>query len=327
MCLSRLFRCTMQKKTLNALLIGINYKNTRLELQNCIYDALDMKEMLESLFTLDKCVVLTDETDIKPNKENIIQEFKHLAENAKENDNFWIHYSGHGVQQKNHSGDVELDNKDEAIVPLDYKGDPKDLILDDELNQLCSLFKENNNVLMTFDCCHSGTMMDLPYKYTKDRRNRYRSMNNQTRFYSYFPFFYNFYSPYLFGNSMYTTGYNESMLNYTTTESKKPTSKLTNSFIQEKLDHIQSKIKCRLICFSGGLDSQTVSDGMALKNGLFTSSLLSMTKRGLIDDLRVHDMLKMSIEYVDENGTHEQFTQCHSSFEHPINIKLYELFH
>lgn len=350
----------MEKKNLHLLSIGINYKNTNMELQNCIYDALDMEKQLSNLFNVKKNVLLTDDTEIKPTKENILQSIQELAENANANENYWIHYSGHGVQQRNQANDdQEKDGKDEAIVPLDYDGERSKLILDDELNEVCQLFPENTNVFMTFDCCHSGTMMDLPFKYRKQMDNRNHHLNrsitqpvHQERFW-----FLNVSQNWLFQPSLYNT---YPFWNYqgwhkfyqpshstpqpqlqpqpkpeqptqeqenTNQEKPKEQKKNTNSFVQEKLNHIRPKVKCRLICFSGGLDSQTVSDGMHLKNGLFTESFLKQLEKHTLQDLRVHDLLKESIEFVEGNSHHEQFTQVHSSFEHPINMKLTEFFH
>ncbi len=68
-----------------------------------------------------------------------------------------VHYSGHGSQMLDKSGD-EADGKDETIVPHDSRqGDVFD-INDDEINGLMKEISERtSNVVFILDSCHSGT--------------------------------------------------------------------------------------------------------------------------------------------------------------------------
>ena len=72
----------------------------------------------------------------------------------------------HGVSVPDKNGD-EADGFDEALVPVDYK--KAGVILDDTLLEklVCPLPK---GAIMTcfIDCCHSGTMLDLPYLFLAD---------------------------------------------------------------------------------------------------------------------------------------------------------------
>jgi hypothetical protein len=140
-----------------ALLIGINYLGTSSALNGCINDVLDMKEFLTSRGYSD-ITLMTDETDIKPTKINIISAItKLLLSNAER---LFIHYSGHGSWQRDMNGD-ESDHRDEAIVPLDC--DTAGLIVDDHLRGLLSLMSAKSKLTIVLDSCHSGTGFDLGY--------------------------------------------------------------------------------------------------------------------------------------------------------------------
>lgn len=75
-----------------------------------------------------------------------------------------LHYSGHGTQKRAPSGDAsENDGKNEAIVPWDFQNNG--VILDDKINEMLQDANPSTNIVWIFDCCHSGTMCDLPYRY------------------------------------------------------------------------------------------------------------------------------------------------------------------
>lgn len=148
-------------KTLNtikkALLIGINYENTYSQLNGCINDVSMMETYLKSKGFSD-ITLLTDNTEIKPTKANILSSINNFFSSSKENDFLYFHYSGHGSYINDKDGD-EDDGLDESIVSKDMI-----LITDDEL---ISLIKQKMNKKSTlfavFDSCHSGTMLDLKY--------------------------------------------------------------------------------------------------------------------------------------------------------------------
>jgi hypothetical protein len=75
----------------------------------------------------------------------------------------FLYYSGHGSQLSDTSRD-ERDGLDECIVPADcYESG---VITDDELtNVLLTKLPSDAMVVMVSDSCHSGTILDLPYKY------------------------------------------------------------------------------------------------------------------------------------------------------------------
>jgi len=149
---------SVQYSNKKALIIGINYNETSLQLNGCINDAKLMERFLKNRnFTEIK--LLTDETEIKPTKDNILKEIKNILENSNKNDLIFIFYSGHGSYTIDRNND-ELDGYDELLVPLDF-----DYIKDDELKQLINTYgKQDTNIIALFDCCNSGTSFDLRYQ-------------------------------------------------------------------------------------------------------------------------------------------------------------------
>ncbi|KAF0694842.1 Aste57867_14306 [Aphanomyces stellatus] len=153
-----------------ALFIGINYFGTNAELRGCIKDVENL-----SRFVTERCGFpeanlrrLTDDRQgkDKPTRANILAGMRWLVENARPGDSLFLHYSGHGSQQKDEDGD-EADGMDETICPVDY--DTAGMITDDEMHAiLCAPLPAGVKLTAIFDCCHSGSALDLPFMYTID---------------------------------------------------------------------------------------------------------------------------------------------------------------
>jgi hypothetical protein len=165
-----------------ALLIGINYTGTKSQLSGCINDITNTKDILKNVYKYEEknIIVLTDDTLIKPTANNIIMQLYNLAfrtkkENIKE---IWISYSGHGSYIKDTNRD-EGDSKDECLVPLDYE--KNGLIADDMLNHILSFINPKTSVIFVADACHSGTMLDLPYRYISGNKNVIENKSNKIK--------------------------------------------------------------------------------------------------------------------------------------------------
>ncbi|KAG7442552.1 uncharacterized protein BT62DRAFT_374925 [Guyanagaster necrorhizus] len=163
----RYSKCTGRKK---ALCIGINYRGQKDELRGCINDAKHIRDFLIRYWGYkgEDIVMLTDDsTDPRrrPTRKNMIDAMYWLVKNAQPHDSLFFHYSGHGGQTRDKDGD-EVDGYDEVIFPIDFK--QYGHIVDDEMHAImvkplptgCRL-----TVCALFDCCHSGTALDLPYVY------------------------------------------------------------------------------------------------------------------------------------------------------------------
>jgi metacaspase-1 len=172
-----------------AILIGINYTGTNSELRGCVNDTKNVFMWLvqECGYKPENIRTYTDEEHVpenrKPYRKNIEDGIKWLHESAISSTSpveLFMHYSGHGSWTYDKNGD-EGDGKDESICPLDYN--TAGCILDDQLKVLVvDPISRNPNVSLTclFDCCHSGTALDLRYDFDV----RIDSKNPDTRSFS-----------------------------------------------------------------------------------------------------------------------------------------------
>ena len=144
-----------------ALLIGINYINTNYKLNGCINDMNNLKKMLlNKKYSNQNIKLLSDITETKATKNNILKQLKVMLSQAKKGDECFFSFSGHGIQIKDSSND-ELDGKDECLVASDFKN-----IVDDELKIIIkNNLKKGVKLFCLIDCCHSGTILDLKYNY------------------------------------------------------------------------------------------------------------------------------------------------------------------
>ena len=145
-----------------ALLVGIDYKGTEYELNGCINDVKNISQfLLGKNISADKMCILTDDTDIKPTKINIINYFTKMLSDAKSGDQLVFFYSGHGSTIVNTSLNKDTEPLDDVLVTID-----SNYIIDDDLNEIIQKnLKPNVKLFVLFDCCHSGTMLDLKYNY------------------------------------------------------------------------------------------------------------------------------------------------------------------
>jgi len=150
--------------TKRAVLIGINYVGQEGALSGCHNDVLNMKEYIINVhgFKEENIEVLMDDgAHTDPTKDNIMAAYDKIAKDSKSGDVVFCHFSGHGGKVKDDNGD-EDDGYDETLIPIDYKsaGQIKD---DDILKRLVIPMAEGVFATCVMDCCHSGTVMDLPY--------------------------------------------------------------------------------------------------------------------------------------------------------------------
>lgn len=149
-----------------ALLIGINYVGQSGELSGCHNDVLNMVEYLKDVHGFEDesiTLLMDDGENTAPTKKNIANAYRKLTRDAEAGDCVYLHYSGHGVRVTDRDGDEE-DGKDECLVPVDFQ--TKGIISDDALVKiLVKPLKAGVFVTSLMDCCHSGTILDLPYSF------------------------------------------------------------------------------------------------------------------------------------------------------------------
>ena len=154
-----------------ALFIGINYVGQQGELRGCHNDVIAMQTMVSkwgySVQDTEKCMTLMDDGQHRsPTHANIVEGFQWLVTGAKSGDSLFMHYSGHGGYVRDDSGD-EDDRRDETIIPVDYGSMGQ--IKDDEIfATLVAPLPSGVTFTVVMDCCHSGTVFDLPYMIKAD---------------------------------------------------------------------------------------------------------------------------------------------------------------
>lgn len=164
-----------------ALLIGINYVGTASALRGCINDVRNVKAALINSygFLENDILVLTDDQggDKRPTAANIVKAINWLVSKNREGyDSLWFHYSGHGTYTRDRNRD-ERDWRDECIVPVDFR-----LITDDALlKNLVSPLKAGTQFVCFMDCCHSGTQLDLRWRYVSGNRNILENRRSNVR--------------------------------------------------------------------------------------------------------------------------------------------------
>ncbi len=189
----------MSTKRKLALIIGCsyNFSNPPItpKLKGTCNDARHMVSFLkqhcgykdENIVLMVDDTITAKNTDRYPTRNNIFNQMRAILNNAQSIDEVTIFYAGHGTQQVVSSSNTEeSDRLNEVIVPVDYNiRTGANAITDDTVNSLLREFgKSQTQILLIFDCCHSGTMCDLNYTYYYDRKtNIYtKSLSPNPRF-------------------------------------------------------------------------------------------------------------------------------------------------
>ena len=162
-----------------ALVMGLEYTDTRNYLPGCINDATAIKKLLLMNGYDDKNIVMMTDRSKNgryPTSKNILRQLRMLVNRANKDgaSRVWISYSGHGGSTRDRGTD-ESDGKDETIFALDEKD-----VLDDLLHRILRRMNKKTEVFGLFDSCHSGTVCDLShsYKYSNNLTLKYSRDNN-----------------------------------------------------------------------------------------------------------------------------------------------------
>ena len=188
-----------------AILIGINYTGQKGALSGCHGDVFNMYNYIQDYHGFqdeDITVLIDDEDHARPTKAAMLHAYRDIVQKSQPGDAIFLQFSGHGTKVKDLNGD-EDDGFDEALLPVDFR--TAGLIIDDELHEIIvkglppgvhvvalvsSLFVRSyassveyfplTLVRTQFDCCHSGTVLDLPYVFKAD--GSFRRMEIEDRF-------------------------------------------------------------------------------------------------------------------------------------------------
>jgi hypothetical protein len=94
-------------------------------------------------------------TDARATTKAILDGLAWLTAGASPGDSLVFHYSGHGSQVPDTSGDEATDRLDEILCPYDL--DWKHPLTDDDLAAACAGVPRGALLTVILDCCHSGT--------------------------------------------------------------------------------------------------------------------------------------------------------------------------
>jgi len=164
--------------TKRAVMIGINYVGDNPgELSGCHNDVGNMKDYIKNVHGFEDSnitLLMDDGQNTSPTRANILAAYKKLVAESVAGDAVFCHYSGHGGKLRDDNGD-EADGFDETLVPLDYQQSGQ--IRDDDLYKiLVGSFRVGVTVTFVMDCCHSGSVLDLPYQFAADGQSDAMSM-------------------------------------------------------------------------------------------------------------------------------------------------------
>lgn len=146
--------------TASAICIGINYTGKSYALNGCINDCDFIVKLLKENYGYTNIRKMTDSSIGKdrPNRANIIKAIFECK-----TDVLFISYSGHGVLSKDPSGQDKT-----GMCQNLYDIDGQNLSDVDLLR--CIRDCGAKRVHTIFDCCHSGSMLNLKYRYNFNGR-------------------------------------------------------------------------------------------------------------------------------------------------------------
>ena len=138
-----------------ALLVGINaYQSPINPLRGCINDVQQVKDVLQQYYGFEEGDVklLLDED---ATRDGILAGLDWLVDGTQPGDVLVFHFSGHGSQVDDDSGD-EWECRDEILVPYDHDWDNP--LRDDDLKERFDQVHLDAALTFIGDSCHSGTV-------------------------------------------------------------------------------------------------------------------------------------------------------------------------
>jgi hypothetical protein len=121
-----------------------------------------MQKELQAFFpTCKEYRLITDDTPMKPTKQNIMDSIAWLVKDLKPGQNVHFHYSGHGGRIRDRNGD-EVSGYDSCLYPV--RNGSRETISDDELRAALAMkIPAGCKCFVVIDACYSGSAVDLRY--------------------------------------------------------------------------------------------------------------------------------------------------------------------
>ncbi len=147
-----------------ALLFAVDkYRNPVPALNGCVRDSKDVEDYLRASVPTDKLHLMTLR-DEEATKANVIDAFLTHLTQAEKGDYVFVHYAGHGSQEKSPQAFwyMEPDRMNETLVCYDSRqtigGVYHRDLADKELSSLVyQVSKKGPEIVLMMDCCHSGS--------------------------------------------------------------------------------------------------------------------------------------------------------------------------
>jgi hypothetical protein len=132
-------------------------------------------------FEEENMIILMDDGEhTEPTAANIQAAYRQIVADAQPGDAVFCHYSGHGCSIRDDERE-EDDGMDEALCPVDYQ--ESGVLRDDDVFEMLVAPMPKDVVLTcVMDCCHSGTILDLPYGFLVDGQQEEMQMNEEYDF-------------------------------------------------------------------------------------------------------------------------------------------------
>lgn len=145
-----------------ALLAGVNDYKEIGDLNGCVNDTTNMRNLLRNYFGFTNADIRVL-VDNRATKNNILERLEWMVSGAQPGDLLVFHFSGHGSQIRDRNGDELEDHMDELLCPWDMNWDGM-YILDDDLDATFRKLKDGVHLEVFIDSCHSGTALrDLTF--------------------------------------------------------------------------------------------------------------------------------------------------------------------
>jgi len=140
-----------------ALLIGIDQYPDEAEcLFGCVNDVYSMSAALQDCgFEPGEIRICLND---RATAEGILSRFEWLVDDARAGDELVFYYSGHGARVPEYGLYEEPDRLTETLVPYDFDWTPERSVSDEQIYALYAQLPYETQLLMVFDCCHSGSM-------------------------------------------------------------------------------------------------------------------------------------------------------------------------
>lgn len=175
-----------RKEITKAVFVGINYTGTDAELKGCVNDVRLIRSTIQKAMGLPIRAerVLVEDESFKgftglPTVANITSAMHWLVDGATAGDTLFFHYSGHGGAVKERIRGSEASGKDQCIFPIDFQ--ENGVIIDNDIRAwMIDVLPPGVRLTAVFDCCHSGSIMDLPFTANPDTESVERNSGDNS---------------------------------------------------------------------------------------------------------------------------------------------------